>query len=447
MRRLEDRWQEQRNRTLQDAQSEVDQLHHRWRLLHDESRQNASALLQLVDGVVVLSPNETILLINPSAIRLLDLKRRDDLVGRSFTELVRLPELVEVIRNVVSEHHTQEISVDFQHDGGIRPIRVRVDRIDAGTQQNLQLCLRDETEPRRVEEMRREFVANVSHELKTPLAAIKGYAETIDLAIDDDPDTAKHFLRQITVQCLRLERLVFDMMRLAKAQTGRDHLNLASVALSEIIEESVRVYEPVAIAGDLSLQWLMPTEPCKVLADREAVLTIANNLIGNAVRYTSPGGDIRVSLQRDSQYWCLSVADTGEGIAEDDQQRIFERFYRGTRSTESPTSSTGLGLAIVKHLAQALGGSVRVDSKLGYGSTFEVRLPIGLPVADLGPSKNTAPSIDARLHGVEANDAGASEVTLPTITSRDAQSSDLLSTAAGNHSATVETTSMTQAVE
>ncbi|MEM1224875.1 MAG: ATP-binding protein [Planctomycetota bacterium] len=368
----------------QSAQKQLDQLHDRWRSLHSETRQNASALLQLVDGVVVLTPDETILLINPSAVSLLNLNRRDGLLGRSFTEMVRVPELLDVLRSVVREQQTQELTIDFQHEGDVRPIRVRVDLIDTGESFNLQLSLRDETEPRRVEEMRREFVANVSHELKTPLAAIKGYAETIELALGDDPETAVYFLNQINSQCQRLEHLVNDMMKLAHAQSGRDHLRLSSVSLTEVVRESIQTYIPVALANDLMLDGRLPSEVAKVFSDREATLTIANNLIGNAVRYTPSGGHIDVQIERDGEMWCLRVIDDGHGIPADDQTRIFERFYRGSRSIESATSSTGLGLAIVKNLSQALGGDVSVQSEVGKGSTFEVRLPavMGESVSD-----------------------------------------------------------------
>jgi len=309
------------------------------------------------------------------------------LLGRPFTEIVRQPELTASIRNAVDEQHPQEFTLEFQHQRGIRPIRVRVDLIDTGESQNLQLSLRDETEPRRVEEMRREFIANVSHELKTPLAAIKGYAETTELAIQDDPEMAVHFLSQITEQCYRLERLVNEMMQLARAQSGRDFLHVSSVSLADIVAESVRTYDPVARASGIDLIAEVDGQRAKVTADREATLTIANNLIGNAVRYTPSGGRVRVYLRAEGESWALVVEDTGVGITAEDQKRIFERFYRGSRNSESSSSSTGLGLAIVKNLAQAQQGEVHVRSQPGEGSTFWVCLP-----AVTAESKSTAVS-------------------------------------------------------
>ncbi|MCC9644876.1 PAS domain S-box protein [Rhodopirellula sp. JC740] len=360
---------------VRDSNEEVQKWQERLRCLHAETRQNASALLQLSDGVIVLSKDFSVLLINPSAVRLLGLKKRDALLGRCFTELVRVPQLLASIRSAVKEHQPQEFTVEVHDQGTIRPLRVRVDLIDTGEEPNLQLSLRDETESRRVEEMRREFIANVSHELKTPLAAIKGYAETVELAVQDDPDAALHFMKQITSQCLRLERLVHEMMQLARAQSGPANLHLSSVSLTEIVEDAIRTYEPVAIANDLELVPEVFPGKAKIIADREATLTIANNLIGNAIRYTPAGGEVRVSIEEDSDRWVLAVEDTGVGIPYSEHQRVFERFYRGSRNEESGKGGTGLGLAIVKHLTQAQDGEVSLESVPGQGSCFRVRLP------------------------------------------------------------------------
>ncbi|MFG0263819.1 MAG: sensor histidine kinase [Rhodopirellula sp. JB055] len=360
---------------VRDSNDEIQKWQERLRCLHAETKQNASALLQLSDGVIVLAKDFSVLLINPSAVRLLGLKKRDALLGRCFTELVRVPQLLASVRSAVKEHQPQEFTVEVHDQGVIRPLRVRVDLIDTDDEPNLQLSLRDETESRRVDDMRREFIANVSHELKTPLAAIKGYAETVELAVQDDPDAALHFMQQITSQCLRLERLVHEMMQLARAQAGPANLHLSSVSLSEIVEDAIRTYEPVAAANGLDLLVELPADRAKIIADREATLTIANNLIGNAIRYTPTGGEVRVSIEEHAEQWALIVQDTGVGIPPSEQTRIFERFYCGSRNEESGTGGTGLGLAIVKHLTQAQDGDVSVTSTPGEGSRFCVCLP------------------------------------------------------------------------
>ncbi|MEM9364965.1 MAG: ATP-binding protein [Planctomycetota bacterium] len=342
--------------------------------LHAETRQNATALLNLTDGVIVLSSDLHVLLINPSAADLLGIQSREGLLGRPIAEIARLPELLQAIRIAVAEKQPQEVLVEVALDNEVRPLRVRVNLIDTGQAANLQLSIRDETEARHLEQVRREFIANVSHELKTPLAAIKGYAETVELAISDDPDAAEHFLSQIHTQCSRLERLINDMMQLARAQAGRDKLNLVSVVLPDLIQESASTYLPVAEAGDVQLAVEALDDNAKVIADREATLTIVNNLIGNAVRYTPPGGSVHVRIRPEETSWAIVVEDTGIGIEADEQSRIFERFYRGRKNSRD-TKGTGLGLAIVKNLSQAQGGEVRVASQPGQGATFWVTLP------------------------------------------------------------------------
>ncbi len=233
----------------------------------------------------------------------------------------------------------------------------------------------DETERKRNEETRREFVANVSHELKTPLAAIKGYAETIQLAIDDDPDAAKHFLNQINDQCKRLESLIADMMTLARAQAGQHHLRPATLLLKSVIDESLASYLPVAAARRIELTFEELVAPVTVYADREATLTIVNNLIGNALRYTQAGGAVSVTVRSEGKFGVVQVQDNGIGIPESEHKRIFQRFYRVDRTRHSASGGTGLGLAIVDSLTHAQSGQIRLTSRVGVGSKFEILLP------------------------------------------------------------------------
>lgn len=383
------KWEHERVRLANSAQrenrEELQAWKDRWELLHAETRQNASVLFQMTDGVAVLAPDCSILLINPAARRLLDVSRQGKLLGRSFPEVVRNPDIVTAVRDALARQRAQEVLVEIGDGTVVRPLRVRVERIETAAEGNLQLTIHDETEARRVDEIRREFIANVSHELKTPLAAIKGYAETVELAIEDDPQAAAHFMKQINSQCVRLERLVADMMQLARAQSGPTNLRLAELNLADVISESFKSYLPVAHSREIDLT--MESNGCDatVMADREATLTIANNLIGNAIRYTPEGGNVRVGVRHEGDFWALTVSDDGIGISETEQQRIFERFYRVDRTRESASSGTGLGLSIVKNLASAQGGQVRLHSHPGKGSTFEVWLPAPVPAKATTP--------------------------------------------------------------
>lgn len=362
-------------RLCQDYQSELNQWRERWQALGQEAQQTTSALSKMRDGVIMLSQSGRILLINPAARRLLALDPETNLLSRMFVEAVRIPHLSQAVAAARDGDGTQKLLIEVTDGDVVRPVKVRVDRFATVAESNLLMTLRDETEAHRVDEMRREFVANISHELKTPLAAIKGYAETVELAIKDDPDAAVHFMSQISDQCLRLERLVSDMMQLARAQAGRRHMKFSSVSLGDVITESIKSYQPIAESKQIELTVVPPPADAQVRSDPEAMLTIANNLIGNALNYTPDGGQVRVSCREAGNCWALAVEDTGVGIPASEHKRIFERFYRVEKSRRSADGGTGIGLSIVKHLTATLGGEVRVRSNLGQGSTFEVLLP------------------------------------------------------------------------
>ncbi|WP_145171938.1 sensor histidine kinase [Rubripirellula lacrimiformis] len=360
---------------------EADQWQQQWLRLQQDAEQTQSALQKMRDGVIMLSREGNVLLVNPSAKFLLGIADRSDMGGRRLGEIVRIPELSRVITAAASGDGPQKVHVEVVCSDRIRSIKVRVDPIESRLETKLLVTLRDETEANRVDEMRREFVANISHELKTPLAAIKGYAETVELAIEDDPDAAKHFMSQINAQCLRLERLIADMMQLARAQAGNSHLSIGRVDFSEVVSESLRSNCPIAEVKEIAVVY-QAGQSQWIHSDREATLTIANNLIGNAIRYTSLGGRVEVGFRDAGKFLALVVQDNGVGINAEEQERIFERFYRVQKSrvargdeSDPLSEGTGIGLSIVKNLAISLGGEVRVESKPGRGSKFEVLLP------------------------------------------------------------------------
>ena len=344
------------------------------RLQYD--RAEASAVLaNLEGGVISLDPQCRITLINEAAKKFFQIDR--PCVGHPLIQSIRQPEVIDAVQKVLRDRASRETQLEIRiDDGQRRNLRVRCSSIRYGEVAGILITAHDESETRRIEEVRREFVANVSHELKTPLAAIKGYAETVELAIGDDPEAAKHFVSQIHGQCKRLERLIADMMTLARAQAGIQHLRLTTVDLGEIVAESIATYAPVAAAKRLSLEHDRDiAKPVIVHADREATLTIANNVIGNAVRYTAEGGHVVASCRAEGLFGVLAVRDNGIGIPENEQKRIFERFYRVDKTRKYERSGTGLGLSIVKNLTQSQGGEVRLRSQPGEGSTFEIYLP------------------------------------------------------------------------
>jgi two-component system, OmpR family, phosphate regulon sensor histidine kinase PhoR len=343
------------------------------RLQHERAEANA-VLANLDGGVIALDPQTRITLINAAAKKFFQIDR--PCLGQPLIQSIRQPEIIETVQRVMRDRSSREVHVEVRNDEGQRrSLRIRCSSLRYGDVAGVLLAAHDESETKHSEEVRREFVANVSHELKTPLAAIKGYAETVELALNDDPEAAKHFVSQIHDQCKRLERLIADMMTLARAQAGIQHLRPTTVDLNEVIAESIATYAPVAAARQIALKHVWHDQQTTIHADREATLTIANNVIGNAIRYTPEGGAVNASARSEGDFGVLSVQDNGIGIPENEQKRIFERFYRVDRSRKHASSGTGLGLSIVKNLTQSQGGEIKLRSRQGEGSTFEIFLP------------------------------------------------------------------------
>jgi signal transduction histidine kinase len=229
------------------------------------------------------------------------------------------------------------------------------------------------TEARRLEAVRRDFVANASHELKTPAASIRAAAETLRSGAIEDPPAAHRFTEQLEREAMRLSRIVSDLLDLSRLEGGSD---LAErVRLDAIAADEVERLDDRAEEAELTLELHADGVPSVAGSGRDLALLV-RNLIDNAVRYTPPGGRVDVTVTTHDAQVVLRVADTGLGIPQRDLPRVFERFYRVDRARSRETGGTGLGLAIVKHVAENHGGEVTVTSELAAGSTFEVRLPV-----------------------------------------------------------------------
>lgn len=231
----------------------------------------------------------------------------------------------------------------------------------------------DVSEWRRLELMRSEFVANVSHELKTPISAIRGFSETL-LDGGVDPETTKSFLQTIYDEAFRMGNLVSDLLELSKLEGQERAIQPSSIDLGAVIERARTNLEGVAEKHQITLN-VTPCGPITVWADEEKILQVFLNLLANAIHYTPGGGDITVSCDVLVDRVKVHVVDSGIGIPEKDQARVFERFYRVDRDRSRATGGTGLGLAIVKHIVSVHGGKVGVQSELGKGSDFWFTLP------------------------------------------------------------------------
>jgi two-component system sensor histidine kinase SenX3 len=264
---------------------------------------------------------------------------------------------------------------------GPRLVGVHGVRLDSGTAAPpgpVALVLQDVTEARRVEAVRRDFVANVGHELKTPVGALALLAEAIEGAADD-PDAVQRFAGRIAVEADRLGRLVRELIDLSRLQGGEPLPELVPVEVDRVLAEAVDRTRTAARAKKLDIV-VGGQQDLVVRGVENQLATAVTNLLANAVAYSAGESRIAVAARARSGFAEIAVTDSGIGIPRADRQRVFERFYRVDQSRASSTGGTGLGLAIVKHVASNHGGSVSVWSEEGLGSTFTLRIPLAAPV-------------------------------------------------------------------
>ncbi|HEX4610701.1 MAG TPA: ATP-binding protein, partial [Urbifossiella sp.] len=259
-----------------------------------------------------------------------------------------------------------------------RSLTVYVSRLPGPAGAGAVVVVHDTTDLRRLERLRQDFVANVSHELKTPLAVISSTVEALQDGAADDPEMGPVFLGRVADEAARLMELIQDLLSLARVESGELGLEPGPVPLDRAIADCLERQAPRAEAKTLTLVEKPPADaPAGVaaLADPGALRQVLDNLVDNAIKYTPNGGRITVRWSAAGGQVGFEVEDTGIGISEADQARVFERFYRADKARSRDAGGTGLGLAIVKHLVQAMRGTVRVSSKLGRGTTFRVTLP------------------------------------------------------------------------
>ncbi len=327
-------------------------------------------LASMSEGVLVVGPDGRAQLINPAFYRLFDLA--GDFAGRPALEIIRHPGFARLIEETLRSREPQSAQISLPTPER-RTLLLASAVLSAG-ERGAVVAARDTTDLTRVADMRRDFVANVSHELKTPLAAIRGYAETLRDGALDEPPTARRFTDRILSQCRRLQELLADLLILSRLE-GDATLEREPVSLDAIARHAVELLTPAAREKGVEIE--LSEEPVPpVQGDAGNLERLLLNLLDNAIKYNRPDGKITVRVARCGGEAMLEVSDTGIGIPPESIPRIFERFYRVDKGRAREEGGTGLGLAIVKHIAQAHGGQVDVESRVGRGSTFRVRLPL-----------------------------------------------------------------------
>jgi two-component system, OmpR family, phosphate regulon sensor histidine kinase PhoR len=327
----------------------------------EDRRTRDRILSAMVEGVILFRGDEVAYL-NPAAGRVL----------RAEPTLVR-EVAPHALRRLVEEARGTGERREGEAETGLPPRVLRAAAVPLGGDQVL-LVLRDITEARRVEAMRRDFVADASHELKTPVASIQASADTLLEAMDDqDEDAARRFAARLSREADRLSRIVSDLLDLSRLEARPPRLQ--PVRLDRVAREEAARVRDRAREGGVDLEVEAPAA-VTVAGDPEGLTLLVDNLLDNALRYTDQGGRVRLTVVARGGRAVLTVADTGDGIPTRDLPRVFERFFRVDRARSRATGGTGLGLSIARHVAEQHGGRIDVESQLGRGSTFRVLLPL-----------------------------------------------------------------------
>jgi two-component system phosphate regulon sensor histidine kinase PhoR len=327
----------------------------------------------LEEGLLIVGDDGCVRFANPAATAALALPA--DAAGRRLVQVVsdhRLAMLVETCLGSAAEC-TREL-VDAS---GERHVMARAFPLDGarGPVTEVVVVLRDETRLRRLESVRRDFVANISHELRTPIAAIQLLVETLQEGALADPEMAPMFVSRIGLEVSHMSQMVSELLELSAIESGQLSVRVAPVPVTELLVAVERL-RPLADERQLELRDEIAPDTPLVLCDATRLGQVMRNLVHNAIKFTPPGGRITVTAgPGDGDRVRLTVCDTGVGIAPEDQRRIFERFWKADRSRQRDGEGTGLGLAIARHVVEAHGGRITVDSVPDEGATFTVELP------------------------------------------------------------------------
>lgn len=356
----------------------TEQLSQRMETIIQDRNKVLAILGSMSEGLVSVDDEDQVIHMNVVAGNILGVPPEESL-GKKISEVPRLDTLSETLEQARHKQTTvQSESTQLgQYQDQVVEIEISLLQDSEGNPAGAVIVLNDVTELRRLESVRRDFVSNVSHELKTPTTAISGLIETL---LDDKKmpmETQSHFLKRIREQTKRLSTLINDLLTLARLESAQQNLfGFQPLDLRKPLLASFQSMEPIGEEKEIKIKNVLPDASVTVLGDEEAIRQLINNLLDNALKYTPHGGQIRLHLGTEDNSALIQVEDTGIGIEPIHRERIFERFYRVDKARSRELGGTGLGLSIVKHICLSHGGKVSVESQHGKGSTFLVSLPL-----------------------------------------------------------------------
>ena len=357
-------------RDLADAfNSMASSLRHMVQELSGERDKLSAVLDTMADGVALIGPEERTELVNTAALEMLGV-REPDPIGRRFTEIVRDSDLNRLVATCLETEQQQHGDVELFQPA--RFISAIATPLAEGGAVWVLLTIHDLTRMHQVETTRREFVTNVSHELRSPLASVKAIVETLDNGALDEPEVARDFVRRINDEVDRMSRLVEDLLDLARLDSRQGLLSLDTFDLRLLMSEVKESFQERADNKNVRVEVITPGSLPRAVGDEERLRQVLINLLDNALKFTQGSGWVTLSAYPEDQMIRIAVRDSGVGIPEGHMPHIFERFYKVDRSRQG--GGTGLGLAIVKHIVQAHGSEVSVQSREGEGSAFTFTL-------------------------------------------------------------------------
>jgi two-component system phosphate regulon sensor histidine kinase PhoR len=348
--------------------------------IEEMNKQNSktNAILSgLLNSVIAVDYKNRLVFANQAAEDMFDFSE-DDYLGKDISEVLLNDELIEVVKDAINKKQKTTVEIDF-FDNVQKFLNISANPI-VDYSSNLfykgsALTFLDVTEQKNLELMRKEFVANVSHELKTPLTSIQGFVETLKNTNIEDPAIRSRFLDIIEKETNKLAHLITDLLVLSDIEKGKTS-DKQSIDINEMVEDAVVVLDKIAMVKDIRINTDLCMDRPIVLGKEIWFRQMLINLIENAIKYSGEGKLVEIKTSSDEEYAWIEVRDYGIGIPKEHHDRLFERFYRVEKSRNREIAGTGLGLSIVKHIVRSLGGRVTLNSELGKGTVFIVQLPI-----------------------------------------------------------------------
>ncbi len=343
-------------------------LSHSLQELRQDREQLNAILASISEGILAIDANKRIIFYNQLAMDLLGLSP-GEILEESYYQVIRHAELLTYIQTFFEKPYRVQSEMSLESNRILEVTLTPLGQEEASP--GCVIVLRDITQYKKLEKIRRDFVANVSHEFKTPLAAIRGYGESLKDWALNDLETSQRYVEKILAQSRQLENLVSDLLELARIERMTS-LEMEAFNPIPLLIELVQHYWEIARKKQIQLDFQSPDTPIIIKGQPEMFRTIMANLLDNAIKYTPGGGRVQVHLQTTNEGVVCSVQDTGIGIPEQEQDRIFERFYRVDKARSRQVGGTGLGLSIVKHLAEIQHARISVLSQEGQGSCFSL---------------------------------------------------------------------------